>query len=165
MAKSSAGHGGRRVGSGRKPVPAHLRAIDGGAGHRTPAREVLTGVPTTNASTAIAEVEEFDAPDDLSAEARGVWLKLAPLAFKRRTLTRATAYAFELLCRNIVLERRFADSVTEAGSAGHRGMIQRVENGLSAFELRPFGKPILDPEDQTAKPANPLDRFLKRSTS
>jgi hypothetical protein len=89
-------------------------------------------------------------------------LKLAPLAFKRKTLIRATAYAFELLCRNIVLERRYADSVTDAGSAGHRGMIQRVENGLAAFELRPFGKPIYEPEDAGKKADDPLAKFMKR---
>src|SRR4051812_42083740 len=105
--------GGRRPGAGRKPKPAHLRAIDGGAGHRP----VLTGVPTTNPSTAIAQIEEFDAPDSLPADARAVWLLLAPHAFKARTLVRRTAYQFELLCRNIVLERRYADSVMDAGGA------------------------------------------------
>ena len=153
--------GGRRTGAGRKPIPAHLRAIDGGAGKRA-AKTVLTGVPTTNPSTAIAEVEEFDAPDALAADARAVWLSLAPLAFKRKTLTRATAYAFELHCRNVVLERLMSEGM-DRGGAGHRGMIQRVENGLAAFDLRPFGKPIFDAEEQAAAPANPLTKFLKRS--
>lgn len=151
--------GGKRVGAGRKPKPAHLRMVDGGAGHRP----VLTGVPTTNPSTATAQIEEFDAPDDLAADARAVWLKLAPLAFKRKTLTRATAYGFELLCRNIVLERRFADSVTEAGGSAHRGMIQRVDAELARFDLAPFGKPIYDAEEQPAAPANPLSKFLNRA--
>lgn len=137
-----------------------MRAIDGGAGKR----KVLAGVPTTNPSTAVAEIEEFDAPDSLSAEARAVWLVLAPLAFKARTLTRRMAYQFELLCRNIVLERRYADSVTDAGSANHRGMIQRVDAELLRFDLSPCGKPVYEAEEPSAASAsaNPLDRFLKR---
>ena len=52
---------------------------------------------------------------------------------------------------------------THPTSAAHRGMIQRVENGLSAFDLRPFGKPIFDPDEEKAAPANPLSKFLNRA--
>ena len=71
--------GGRRHGAGRKPKPkvgADLARV-----LRHPS------VPTTNQTSPI---EEFDAPDDLTADERGVWLKQAPYAFKNRTLTRAT---------------------------------------------------------------------------
>lgn len=147
------GYGGRRPGAGRKPKSAYLRALDGGAGKR-PAKSEAPPPPPA------AAVDEFDAPNDLDMETRHVWLELAPEASKKRTLTKATALAFKILCRNVVLERQYALSVTDRGSANHRGMIQRVDAELLAFDLRPCGKPIYDGEEQVA-PANDADAFRK----
>ena len=142
------GSGGRRTGAGRKPklaaVPAPVKP------------------PSTNSDAGGAEpFEEFDAPDDLTREERAVWLKLAPHAFQRRTLTRATAYQFELLCRNIVLERRQASDPEQVGGANHRGLIQRVDAELLRFDLAPNGKPhgqVGAPE----KPKTNLEKLKER---
>ena len=102
--------GGRRVGAGRKPK------------NRPPGGDVTRGpwpaVPTTDAPSPI---EEFDAPNDLGMDERAVWLKQAPHAFKNRTLTRASALAFERYCKVVVLERNEAKSSAVSG-ANHRGL-------------------------------------------
>src|SRR5687767_10536912 len=102
--------GGRRPGAGRKPKP----RPDG-----LPARVLAhpSVPPTTNEPSPI---EEFDAPDALMADERAVWLKQAPHAFKQRTLTRASAMAFERYCQTVVLERNEAKS-SGVGGANHRG--------------------------------------------
>lgn len=108
------------------------------------------------------EVEEFDAPDDLTLDERRVWMELAPHAFANGTLTKASSLAFRILCRNVVLERRFGNSVTEQGNASHRGLIQRVDSELLAFGLAPCGKPMAGAQP-VQKPANPLEKFLTRA--
>jgi len=120
-----------------------LRSFDGGAGKRK--------VSAVVEAAATAEITEFDAPNDLTIDERHVWMALAPHAFKKRTLTPATSFAFVLLCRNIVLERRYALSVADAGGASHRGLIQRVDAELQAFDLRPIGKPIYEAEETEKK--------------
>lgn len=154
------GSGGRRPGSGRKPKTERERQIDGNAGHR-PGR-VLAHPSAPAPSTAVPEVDEFDAPNDLTTEERIVWLELAPHAFRNRTLTRATSLSFRLLCRNVVLERALAQSVEDRGGANHRGLIQRVDAELLRFNLSPCGKAMFG-EEQPQAPANPLNRFLKKA--
>lgn len=106
-------------------------------------------------------VEEADVPNDLKTDERLVWLKLAPHAIQNGTLVAASEVAFGLLCQNIVRERKYGESLTECGTANHRGLIQRVEAGLDAFGLRPLpGKPLAQP--QAEKRVSPLERFLKR---
>lgn len=85
--------------------------------------------------------DEFAAPDDLTADERKIWLKLAPHAFKARTLTQATAFSFELLCRNVLLERAMAKDAELMGGANHRGIIQRIDAELLRFDLSPNGQP------------------------
>lgn len=139
------GHGGHRPGSGRKPKATVLRGLDGGAGHRaTPS----AGVASAPAS--VAAVEEFDAPDTLTAEVRLAWMEMAPHAFAARTLTKGTMAAFVVLCHNVVLERRYAASVRDAGSANHRGVQKLIQADRSAFSLRPCGKPIYEAEPVAA---------------
>ena len=99
-------------------------------------------------------VDEFDAPNDLTADERNVWLELAPHGFAAGTLTRATSYGFRLLCRNIVLERELAANVEQRGGANHRGLIQRIDAELARFVLAPMGKPLVEqkaPEDEWAQ--------------
>lgn len=153
------GSGGRRPGAGRKPKAAHLRALDGGANKRAP--KIL---PTTNRTASSADaIDEFHAPDSLTREQRDVWMSLAPHAFANRTLTRATAYGFELLCRNIVLEQDLARDVELRGGPNHRGLIQRIDAELLRFNLAPCGKPMAEPASEPAKPTSPLDRFIRRA--
>lgn len=146
------GSGGRRPGTGRKPKSAAEKGLTGQASHR--GRVLPHPSSTPPAAMAPVEVEEFDAPDELTMEERHVWLELAPHAFKNGTLTRATSLSFRLLCRNVVLERRYAVSVLDAGTANHRGMIQRIDAELLRFNLSPCGKRIAP--DVTEPAADPL---------
>lgn len=143
--------GGRRAGSGRKPKSVHERAILGVA-------RVLnhpSAPPTTNPTSPI---EEFDAPDSLTAEERAVWLKLAPFAFANRTLIRATAWSFEMLCRNVVLERALGQAETKGG-ADHRGILKIVDAELLRFNLSPCGKPVYEAAPEKPVVTNPLAKF------
>lgn len=141
------GSGGGGRGQGRKPKSAEEKRLGGHAGHRGARGKVLDHPSSANVEPPVSppaiEVEEFDAPDDLTIDERHVWLELAPHAFAALTLTKGTSLGFRLLCRNIVLERRFALSVMDAGGASHRGLIQRVDAELLRFGLAPCGKPIV----------------------
>ncbi len=134
--------GGRRPGAGRKPKSLEERMLDGNANHRGrvlahPSAEAVVSQPP-----APAVIDEFDAPNDLTFEERTVWLELAPHAFANGTLTKATALGFAIMCRNILLERQYARSVNDKGSANHRGILQRVDAELLRFNLAPCGKPM-----------------------
>lgn len=150
------GSGGRRPGAGRKPKTAREREIDGNAGHRGK----LLSHPS--ATTAPDPVEVFDAPDDFTREERAVWGRLAPHAFANRTLTTATALAFEMLCRNVVLERRLSQSALGCAGSDHRWLIQRVDAELASFNLKPCGKALYT-STQPQAAANPLNKFLERA--
>jgi hypothetical protein len=147
------GSGGRRRGAGRKPKTAAERFIDGNAGHRG---RILSH-PSAPAAPDPVVVDEFDAPNDLTVDERNVWVKLAPFAFKNGTLTKASSLAFCRLCAHIVLEKRYAGSVQEAGGANHRGLIQKVDAAMDAFGLRPLaGKRM--PDAEAAKPVEPVQK-------
>lgn len=150
--------GGRRPGAGRKPKSALVQAV---TGHPSHSATVLQHP----SSTAVAPVEMFEPSAALPAPAREVWKELAPHAFAARTLTKATAAAFEMLCRNIVLERTLALSALGAAGADHRGMIQRVNTGLKDFALSPLGKALYSPAAEPAAAAEltPLKRLLNRT--
>jgi hypothetical protein len=150
------GSGGPRIGAGRKPKADAAKALGGDAGHRR--RKVVRhpSSPAAPVETPVVPVEAFDAPDDLTVDERNVWLRMAPYAFGNGTLTKATMYGFCLLCRNIVLERRYATSVADAGGANHRGLIQRIDAELLRFCLAPLGKPVVQP----AKPEDPFAEFV-----
>lgn len=122
-----AGRGGRRVGAGRKPGAKAIARI---LAHPS--------VPTTNLASPI---EEFDAPDDLGMDERAVWLKQAPHAFRNRTLTRATAMAFERYCKVVILERNEAKS-SGVGGANHRGLLKQINAYELQFCLIANGKPM-----------------------
>ena len=96
--------------------------------------------PTTNPPSPI---EEFDAPDDLTTDERIVWLKQAPHAFRARTLTRATALAFERYCKVVVMERDEAKSTARGGS-NHRGLLKQINAYELQFLLTPCGKPVAE---------------------
>lgn len=141
--------GGRRVGAGRKPKP-RPAGFNG---------RVVThpSVPTTNA---LPEIEEFDAPDDLTFEERQVWLKQAPHAFRNRTLTRSTAMSFERYCKIVVLERNEAKS-SGVGGSNHRGLLKQINAYELQFLLTPCGKPVPDAVQAQPQP-NDDDAFFSR---
>lgn len=128
--------GGRRIGAGRKPKP--KVGFDLARVLRHPS---MASVPTTNPQSPI---EEFDAPDALTAEERAVWLKQAPHAFAQRTLTRATALAFERYCTIVVQERNEAKS-SGVGGSNHRGLLKQINAYELQFMLCPSGKPMAEP--------------------
>lgn len=127
--------GGRRIGAGRKPKP--KVGFDLAKVLKHPSSAVA---PATNQ---LGPIEEFDAPDDLTMEERQVWLKQAPHAFANRTLTRATALAFERYCKIVVLERNEARS-SGVGGANHRGLLKQINAYELQFMLIPAGKPMAD---------------------
>lgn len=126
------GRGGRRIGAGRKPKPKPARVL------AHPSAPVVP--PSTNEPS---PVEEFDAPNDLTADERAVWLKQAPHAFKNRTLTRASAMAFERYCKVVMMERAEANS-SARGGANHRGLLKQINAYELQFLLVPSGKPMPD---------------------
>lgn len=123
--------GGKRIGAGRKPKNRTATVL-----------QHPSAVPTTNEPSPI---EEFDAPNDLTADERAIWMKQAPHAFANRTLTRASALAFERYCKVVVLERNEAKS-SGVGGANHRGLLKQVNAFELQFLLTPAGKamPVVD---------------------
>jgi hypothetical protein len=140
--------GGRRVGAGRKPKNRTANVL------QHPSSAVRP--PSTNEASA---VEEFDAPNDLAADERLIWLKQAPFAFANRTLTRATALAFERYCKLVVLERNEAKS-SGMGGPNHRGLVKQINALELQFLLAPAGK-AMPGSDRSATPAaDPDDAFF-----
>ena len=129
--------GGRRPGAGAKPKSPELRELQGNPGHRA----TVLAHPSALAAnpTPVLVIEEFDAPNDLTTDERLVWLELAPHAFAARTLTKGTALAFKLLCRNVLLERDLRASVLDRGRPAHQGMIAKLDAELLRFNLNPCG--------------------------
>lgn len=122
------GRGGRRIGAGRKPKQQTAKLL------QHPSAPVA--VPTTSEPSPL---EEFDAPDDLAMDERAIWLKQAPHAFANRTLTRASALAFERYCKVVVLERNEAKS-SGVGGANHRGLLKQINAYELQFLLVPAGR-------------------------
>lgn len=139
--------------------PAHWRAAAAQLGKVRKQLAFLTAAP--GPSDPNPQIEELEARrDDLQAkvDALAVWRELAPSAFAARTLTRATAAAFEMLCRARVQECALSASPATVSGPNHRGMMQRVATWMKDFNLAPFGKPMYAAEQPVA---NPLDRFTK----
>lgn len=134
------GSGGKRRGAGR---PRKVRDEND-----APSRgRVLThpSAPATPPPAPI-EVDEADAPNELSVDERKVWLQLAPHALKNRTLVPETSVAFTALCRLVLRERELAMSVLDRCSTKHMNVFREMNKGLDAFGLRPDGAPIAVPE-------------------
>ena len=144
--------GGARPGAGRKPKD--WRPAD--------VLQYPQQLPTVPAAKALPSVEEFEAPGSLSEDERRVWLQQAPFAFKNRTLTRASAFAFERYCRVVVLEANEAKS-SGMGGANHRGLLSQINKYELQFALVPNGRPMpVVPEDAPAEaPASVLAGFRR----
>lgn len=137
--KRGSNWGGARVGAGRKPRT--LRVVTPIA----PAEAVPEAVPD-RVPEPPHSVAGFNVPAELTAAEQTVWLRLAPLAVSRQTLTKATALGFELLCRNIVLERVLGKDPDSRGGPNHRGLIASIDRELLRFDLSPNGRPHGDAE-------------------
>jgi hypothetical protein len=57
--------------------------------------------------------------------------------------------AFTRWCELVAMERKMAIAPLAAGGADHRGVMARVEAGLTRFRLWPDGKPVV--ADEPAK--------------
>lgn len=99
-------------GSGRRPRPNHLKALDGVAECRINRDEPL---PAPAASP--------EPPDDLPTEAQHVWSSLAPGLIARRVLTADDVELFAAFCRSLALYHRYAAEVERGGAqtAGYAG--------------------------------------------
>lgn len=165
--------GGARVGAGRKPKGATVLSLHGG--RIRPSAKQAEDVPQ-------APLVPVQPPLDAPSEQQAVWNELMPHALMARTLTPGTAAAFRDLCEAIVLKRMMlaeimADGLTQAKVtlqmdeqgggvqsvekkahallSQHRGMMQRVEAGMTRFKLAPMGKEIVQP----AKTEDPFAEF------
>ncbi len=90
---------------------------------------------------------------------RNVWLKQAPHAFKSRTLTRATALAFERYCKVVVLERNESKS-SGVGGPNHRGLLRQLQAYELYFLLMPQGRPMVEPAAPVAVQVDEDDAFF-----
>ena len=175
------GSGGRRPGSGRKPLDATVGAVRGS--RRAKARAKKAGETIKSAHHGGAEIKpaaggdapEIEAriptpPGDLTLVELAVWNELAPLAEKEGTLVDSTRMALRDLCEAIVLKRKLLRTIDddglvsftlEGGRSAHpllpqfRGLMQRVEAGMLRFKLMPFGKEI----GKVEKPVDPFAEF------
>jgi len=102
-------------------------------------------------------VEPFEPSEALTDAERLAWDRLAPHAFRRRTLTKSTEYQFVLLCRNVVMEAEMAADPEQRGAGNHRGLIQRIDAQLLRFDLAPNGKPHGDVLDAPVKEKSRLE--------
>jgi len=129
--------GGAREGAGRPRKSLATTWLAGNPGKRgKPVQERPTTAEVTSG--------DVDRPVDLLNPAElKVWDNLAPLAFQLRTLTPATAYAFQWLCRTVVLEQRLAAAPLAVGGPDHRGIMQRLEGLMARFRILPDGKPVV----------------------
>ena len=146
MAGKKGKSGGYRVGAGRKPQGAAILSLHGG--RVRPYHKLPEATPT------VPQVV-VNCPEGLAEQVKAVWDELAPAALEAGTLTPRTRSAFELFCRNVVLERRYAES-DQAGTGNHRGMLQWVAARYKDFAIMPFGRPVLQAE---AKPVDPFSEF------
>ena len=177
------GSGGHRVGSGRKPKDSAVGALHGSRRTRARANQTPNQTPNQNqaptehtaavageAPRAVAVASRIAPPGNLTLEQFAVWNEVAPLAESEGTLTQATALALRDLCEAIVLKRKLLaqaedDGLVLSGDSGlrahpllpsFRGLMQRVEAGLTRFKLAPMGKEL---PLQGDKPADPFDEF------
>jgi hypothetical protein len=102
-------------------------------------------------------------PEGLPAEVAAVWVRLAPLALAEGTLAPTTAYAFELLCKGVVLEAQLAADADRRGGTDHRGIWARLEVSLGRFRLTADGQPLAAGA-APVRPLSELERLQAEST-
>jgi hypothetical protein len=144
------GWGGTRSGAGRKPQAKR--------GKNKPSL-----VPFPAYSEPDPSLKE--PPDGLPEAQRRFWLKWAPLALERRTLSRETVPGFEMLCElaarchSMALE--FEMSEVPLKPADVRLYLQatkQVEGLFGRFCLAPFGKPVVSEKPKQA--VNPFAQVI-----
>jgi hypothetical protein len=147
--------GGVRDGAGR-PRTQHLTVV-------SPSVASKAKVPTV-------EGRPPSMPTGLTAPARKVWARLAPLAHTAATLTEATTSDFAATCELAVLAST-AHTAVRAQKAGtpewlacsrvYLAYARDLAVKLRAFRLAPNGLPMVSVEGQ-AKPKSALERLKER---
>lgn len=158
------GHGGARVGAGRKPKPKPgvVLGMDG-------ARISSTAPPAASESKATSS-ETPDAPDLLAPPpdlkdpvARQCWKRFAPLAITGRTLTPETMPGFRQLCQQWSYAESLDAMIQLLGAASADAeekmktwlkVSQRLDASLARFKLTAFGKPAVAEKPKAS--ANPF---------
>lgn len=166
------GHGGARVGAGRKPKTRRERWLGGNAGGRGALSLVRPeGDDIVTADPAVAK----DVPAMLTADEATYWALWAPSALARGTLTEHTRPGLVLLCQvarraallwsqiesqGLVFEKVTVDSAAQEHHepkahpllSHYRGLVQRAEQLMARYGLASDGKiPIgeaVRPEDE-----------------
>ncbi len=137
------GWGGARPGSGPKPRPKPEKPVN-------PFELVHGGKKLADGLVPHLETPSDQAlqepPADLPQLEQEFWRVHAPLAIERRTLTKATASAFRLLCELHAKKVMVGGMVDKGALGGLRIFLQlskQVEMSMARFCLAPFGKPLV----------------------
>lgn len=170
----AAGHGGARVGAGRKPKD---------AGTRKPAAVVDFAGPKA-AKEAESGVSKHP-PSDLPTDQQAFWLACAPRAMDQGTLTVDTIASFRLLCELDAEKRATKETIDRDGrtyikvtidgagqehqelkahplTSHYRQTAKQVENLMGRFKLAPFGKAETNSRRKQVQTANPWARVVKQ---
>jgi hypothetical protein len=165
--------GGFRPGAGRKPLTpeekakrkaaasarAAVRAAERAAERgRVLTPQVWAALPLPPAHE-LPPIEAFEAPDSLTSEERQIWVTQAPFAFENRTLTKASALAFERYCRMVAKEVIESKSSAAEGP-NHRGLRREINALEFQFRLTPNGRPMVEPAGAVqTQPMSALAKF------
>lgn len=149
--------GGKRIGAGRPPEPNSVRSRRRAQQQATVLQHPSVPAQTVPRDPEIPELDEADAPDDLTMEERRVWLEFASVAMANGRLTPSTSAAFKTYCRWVVVERNCASSVTDRGSSTHDRAMKWVARFYDEFSLTPGGRAVA--KSQTPQ-ADPDDAFF-----
>lgn len=159
------GHGGARVGSGRKPKSAAERRLAGKSHHKVlqhPSAPALASTsPAPAAADASQDLVNTPPPARFGPEECAIWNEYLPQIKEAGTLKKIYLGRFEMLCEDIVAERWHRKIGPH--SPDHSRAEKAVDAGFGFFALRPFGKAVVS--DQDAKPVvDPLkEKYFGRA--
>lgn len=157
------GSGGWRWNAGRKPNSSsdNSKKVSRGTLPAPPvAASNVVSMPTAeDRATAESAAGGLKPPADFSERELWAWNLLSPFAIENGTLTTSSLFAFTLLCRNVALERKLAESFSRVGGPDHRGLLQRLDCQLLAFGLRPQGGAEMPDAEPKEQPEHPLAKF------
>lgn len=146
------GHGGARVGAGRKPR--EKARVLGMNGTRMSPNVDATTKPSSDHSNLA------DPPDGLPIEQHEFWRRWAPMAIEMRTLAPSTVVGFRELCEQMALKVAIWDRMAQLGLASseadrllkrYEKIAQRLDTSLKGFKLTAFGKPVEGAAPRQAK--------------
>ncbi len=131
--------GGSRIGAGRKRKPREDNGLQARVLQHPSSQAAEAAIPMDEP----LGMDDFAVPDALSVDERNVWLRQAPLACGKGTLTKASALSFERYCRVVVLEGNESKS-SGMGGPKHIALLKQVNAYELQFMLTAAGKPLAD---------------------